>query len=180
MKKSSLATILCAIASAVAMPSQAAQISYSLQGLGGNEYRYDYSVLNDGSTGGAVGLFDILFDPALYDEASLTISSDPSLSAAWDQQVLASAPGVPAAFDVLATQGGIAVGDSLSGFSMTFNWLGTGQPGAQGFEIYDPESFALLQTGTTSPVPLPGTLGLLACGIGGLLLLQRRSTGTCR
>lgn len=156
----------------------ASTIEYSLQSLGGNNYRYSYTVSNDGTLPGgvAIQLFDILFDPSLYDETSLTIASTPALAADWSQQFLASAPSVPAAFDVYANGAGIASGNSANGFAIDFIWTGTGIPGAQSFQIYDPDTFALLETGTTQPtnaVPLPLSFPLFLSGLAGLMALVR-------
>jgi len=151
-----------------AQTSGASTISYELQDLGLNSYRYVYTVANDGTLpgGSAIQLFDILFDPALYQEASLTISSDPILAADWTQQIFASAPGIPAAYDVLANGSGITLGQQLSGFAVDFIWMGAGLPGAQVYEIYDSSTFDLLESGTTiSSVPLPGAGLLMASAL---------------
>lgn len=144
-------------------PARAIAIRYSLTPLGGDSYRYEYSVANDGTLpgAGAVRLFDVLFDPEAFEESSLAIATPSPLSDSWDEIVLASAPSVPAAYDALATAGGVANGASVSGFAVTFHWLGAGLPGSQPFEIYDPATFSLLETGVTAPVPEPA-VGLLA------------------
>jgi hypothetical protein len=119
-------------------------------------------------------LFDILFDPENYLESSLTIATPAPLSQNWDQLILASAPGVPAAYDVLALTGGIADGTNVAGFAVEFSWIGQGVPGAQPFEFYDPVTFALIEQGvTTSPVPVPGALWLLVSGLGALAGYRR-------
>jgi hypothetical protein len=115
-------------------------------------------------------LFDILFDPANFLESSLTISTPSPLALGWDQLILASAPGVPAAYDALATGGGIADGATVAGFAVEFTWIGTGLPGSQPFAIYDPSTFDLLSEGTTtSVVPIPAAAWLLGSGIAILL-----------
>ena len=57
--------------------AHAISVQYGLTSLGGNAYRYDYSIANDGSLGAGVPveLFDIYFDPTLYLESSLNIVS---------------------------------------------------------------------------------------------------------
>ncbi len=143
----------------------AATIFYESTALGGNQWRYDYVVLNDGSIAAEINLFDILFEPALYGPGSLSIVSDPVLTAGWDQVLLAPGISVPPAFDALAMEDGVSIGGYASGFAVTFSWLGTGLPGAQSFEIYNPNTFALLGTGTTTTVPLPASLSLFAAGL---------------
>ncbi|WP_045226209.1 hypothetical protein [Methyloterricola oryzae] len=159
----------------------ASLINFDLVDLGQNQFRYIYTIENDGTlpNGGDVLLFDILFDPALYRESSLIISSDPSLSASWDQQILASAPGIPATFDALSTGTGIGSGTSLTGFAIDFIWLGTGRPAGQQFEIYDPTTFDLLKAGSTTsvatPVPLPASLYLMLSSLMGYFVIGRRA-----
>ncbi len=161
---------------AAAGQSQASIINYTLTPLGGTNYRYDYTVTNDGSITSTVSLFDISFDPALYDELSLT---DLSTAADWAIAIFGSGVGIPAAFDAFATGAGIGVGQSLGGFAVSFSWLGGGSPGAQAFQIYDATTFDLLGEGVTtaaSPVPVPGTLGLLSLGLLGLAFTRRAIT----
>lgn len=178
MKKMFFAVVilLCLVPSI----SMGITIDYTLSSLGGSSYRYDYLVTNDGSLGPVVNvkLFDIAFDPALYDELSLSISTPASFNTDWYQQILASAPGSSALYDVSAFGSGIS--GSLGGFAVTFNWLGTtAGPGTQAFTIYDVDTFDLLEEGMTrpegiQPVPEPGTIVLLGAGLVGLAVIKRR------
>ena len=157
--------LLLLAAALAASGTQAAVISYQATQINGTTWRNDYTVLNDGPTSSRIRLFDILFDPALYKEVSLTIVSAPAIASDWDEMILASGVGVPAAYDVLAKGGGIGGGESVSGFAVRFVWLGTGTPASPRFEIYDPITFGLISSGTTSPVPAPVALSLLATGL---------------
>lgn len=84
------------------------------------------------------------------------------------------------AYDALALVGT----PSLSGpFSVSFEWLGTGAPGSQLFELYqyDPVydlvtvlDWGFTQPGTAAPVPEPGTVFLLSVGLAGILWLGQR------
>ncbi len=152
-------------------------VDYSLTNLGSGEYRYDYSITNNGSLGAGVPiqLFDIFFDPNLYQ--NLTIVTQPPLTSSWDAIILSAVGTSPALFDNLATGAGIPDGGTASGFAIQFLFTGSGAPGSQTFEISDPNTFAVLQTGTTVPatdntVPEPATFGtvglLLALGIRGV------------
>ncbi len=160
-------------------------VAYSLINLGGGEYQYDYSIYNNGTLGGGapVQLFDIAFDPVFY--SGLSIVTPNPLASQWTEQILAPVGSSPADLDVSAPQnGGIQVGSTASGFAVDFKWLGQGQPGSQAFQIFDPNSFAQLQSGNTitavpvsnlpggtpsSPTPLPGgpLVGGVTAGIGG-------------
>ena len=160
----------------VAPGLQAAGINYQATNIAGTTWRYDYTVFNDGAVVAEIRLFDILFDPASYAEASLQVASDAGLSGDWDQLILASGVGVPAAFDVMARGGGIGIGESVSGFAVSFTWLGNGSPGAQDIEIYDAATFQLLGRAVTSQVPGPPALWLLATGLLAAALPSARRT----
>jgi hypothetical protein len=163
-----------------ALPTYATVVQYQLLPLGGNDYRYVYTVTNDGSLGAgtAIELFDILFDPQRYDESTLQITTPAPLTNDWDQIFLASAPGVPAAYDAYALAGGITDGGLMSGFAVDFTWIGSGLPGSQPFVIYDPNSFDQLEAGTTvSSVPVPTAWWLLLSGVLALGTVARPVTG---
>lgn len=119
-----------------------------MDNISDQRYRYTYTVTNDGSLGSqvAVKLFDIQFDTTLYNESTLTITP---LQGDWDEMVLSSMPGDPPAYDAFSSVSGIPAGQNETGFSIEFDWLGNGEPGTQRFEIYDPGTFALLESGTT-------------------------------
>jgi hypothetical protein len=129
--------------------AKAIAVSYALVDLGGNLFRYEYTITNDPGAP-SIRLVDLFFDPSLYDETSLTDASSGAIATGWNRMFLASGIGVPAAFDALASDGGIPAGGSSSGFAVEFRWRGSGLPGAQGFEIYDPVSFVRLAAGTTT------------------------------
>lgn len=158
----------------VASNAPATTIQSTITAVGVDHYRAVYTVENDGTLGTALAGFSILFDPALYLESSLAIVTASPLADAWDETVLGSAVLVPAAYDVLALAGGIPVGSAAAGFAVEFTWLGPGAPGTQPFEVFDPTTFQVLETGTTTLVPDPGTMTLLAAGVGGLAGVRRR------
>ena len=147
--------------------SYAISIDYQLQNIGGNRYQYVYTVTNDGSLGAGVPvrLFDVLFDITLYDENTLAITTTAPLSADWNEMILLPVPGDPTAYDAFSATVGIPVGQSVSGFTVAFDWLGAGTPGTQPFEIYDPTTFALLESGTTRQLAIPPTNGNGAANI---------------
>lgn len=156
--------LLCSTRAAVATVS----IQYSVVPLGGNVYKYVYSISNSGGSP-AVQLFDILFDTSLYQESSLQIVTPAPLSTQWTQQILHSVPpALPAGYSALALSGGIPAGSTVSGFAVQFTWLGSGVPGAQPFQIFD-TSFNLLQSGASTQAPLTvpasSTLSLAVLGV---------------
>ncbi|MEO8444764.1 MAG: hypothetical protein ABI567_07150, partial [Gammaproteobacteria bacterium] len=72
---------------------------------------------------------------------------------------------------------GIASGQSVSGFAVSFTWLGAGTPGAQTFQIYDASTFGLLGSGTTTAVPAPTAFWLLTTAVAAAgFRMRRRST----
>jgi len=167
--------------SAVASPS--ISISYTLVPMGGNSYKYVYSITNNGTlTGSApVQLFDILFDTSQYQESSLQIVTPANLNAQWSQEILTGIPpAVPAAYDALALAGGVPAGTTVTGFAVQFTWLGSGTPGSQPFQIYDPTTFTLLQSGqtTSAPVSVPAasvlSLILISFGLALTVAFQTR------
>ena len=169
---------LLAALSAVPLAAEAVTIGYQLFPLGGNLYRYEYTVTNEGSLGAgvAVRLFDIQFDPADYGENSLAIVTPAPLSAQWQEFIFPSIPslGVNASYNAYAPSSGVAVGDSVTGFAVEFEWLGNpAGPGSQFFEIYDPLKLTVLETGMTS-IPLPGTLYLFGLGLVALTTVRHR------
>jgi hypothetical protein len=136
-------------------------IVYSLINLGAGEYQYDYSIYNNQTLGAGVPvqLFDLAFDPAFY--SGLSIVTPNPLASQWTEQIFPAVGSSPADFDVSTPQnGGIAVGSTVSGFAVDFTWLGPGQPGSQAFQVYDPNSFAQLQSGNTiTTVSFPNLQG---------------------
>lgn len=166
--------VAVALGMAISAPATAAIITYEAVNVAGNTWRYDYTVTNDGAITGEIELFDIEFDTALYDESSLASVSGAAITSAWDETFLAAGVGVSPYYDVLARSSGIATGESAGLFAVTFTWLGQGTPGAQVFEIYDPDTFELLGSGSTSAVPLPGAMGLMLPGALALAARARR------
>lgn len=160
-------------------------VGYNLAALGGSEYQYNYSVYNDGSLGPGVPvqLFDIFFSPALYQAGSLNIVTPDPPSSQWSEVILASVGTNPADYDAFALSGGIPVGDTVSGFTVQFEWIGPGLPGAQPFEISNPNTFSVLQSGetTSSTTPEPSTFWMftmtLAIFLAGLRGVKTSSLG---
>jgi len=150
----------------VLMPSAApaSVIRYEVTNLSGNTWQYDYSVEND-SLGGPLEELTVFFELGLYE--SLSVAATPQ---GWDGLVVQPDAQIPddGFFDALALAGGIAAGGGLGGFSVRFDWLGSGTPGPQLFDIVDPQSLDVLESGRTVPVPEPAALALLLVALAGL------------
>lgn len=167
-----------ALVMAYATCSHAVIIEYDLTSLGSASYQYDYRVINDDIS---VGLeeFTIYFDA--FDTANLAIIGSP---AGWDSISIQPDPLLPddGFFDALFLSSPLALGDSINGFSVIFDWIGGGAgPGSQLFEIYD-ASFNVVTSGNTveassdpHSVPEPTSIALIILSLLGLAV-QRHST----
>jgi len=132
----------------VPISASASAISFTPVNLAGNQWRYDYTISVPASEP-SVDEFTIFFGPTLY--SNLTVAATPL---GWDPLVIQPDAGIPADgfFDALSLVVGSTTGISQGGFAVSFDFLGVGTPGAQRFEIVDPNTFAPLQTGFTSAI----------------------------
>lgn len=169
------AAALAAVLLAGPPGARATVIDATLVPLGGAAYRWNYILTNDGSLGAGVALasFDLAFLTA-------TVTAWSELGggvADWDEYALPTFG--DDLFGADATPGGgIAVGGSAT-FSVDFTWSGAGTPGAQVYTVYDPDSFATLETGWTAVAAIaqPPTANLLGLPLAVLLArsLARRA-----
>lgn len=177
----SAGALLSAVFGAAAAP---VEIDYELIALSlPGQYEYRYTVTNV-SSADPVAWFSIDFDPLLYDESSLTITS--AGTGNWSELLLSSIQpgGDPAQLDAYEVGGTpLAVGDSLSGFSVRFTWLGGPDgPGSQSFALWDPASATIIGGGVTTlldepppgTVPEPSSLALALLAAGCLSASRRR------
>jgi len=149
----------------------AATVTYQANDLGAGRWEYLYSVIN--TTLPSVDEFTVYFEYGLY--ANLAIDNP---KPNWDGLVLnpdllLGAP-VSGIYDALALVSGIPQGSSEGGFRVSFDWVGTGMPGAQYFEVVNPTTYEVLASGTTTAVPLPGALLLLGSGLVTLIGLKKQ------
>lgn len=166
----------------IPLTSQATLIEYDVQNFAGNTWEYTYTVTND-TLASDIELIDVFFTLGLYENLAPTVTP-----AGWDPLVFQPDPAIPAdgLYDVLALfVPGIAPGDTLGGFGVQFDFLGTGTPSDQFFEIVDPFTFAPVDSGSTqasstgpAPVPEPSTIWLAGIGLVGLFGARKISTKT--
>jgi len=153
-------------------PVSATTINYGVNNIAGNTWEYTYAVSND-TLSVAIEEFTIFFDVGLYENLVA-----PSAPVDWDPLVIQPDPGLPdnGFYDALElTAVGIAPGNSVAGFSVQFDFLGAGTPGDQSFDIVNPITFGVIDSGVTrvSAVPLPAALWLFGSGILSLLGVVR-------
>jgi hypothetical protein len=167
IKQVLLALLLCAMSAA-----HATSIGYTATSLGGTQWRYDYTVSNT-TLAVPIEEFTVFFSVGTYANLQ-NVSTAPG----WDMLLVQPDPAIPASgyLDALALAGGIVPGATATGFSVTFDYLGAGSPGAQPFAILDPVSFIELETGITQPaaIALPSTPWLLLAGVLALAYQRRR------
>ncbi|MCJ7777536.1 MAG: PEP-CTERM sorting domain-containing protein [Sedimentisphaerales bacterium] len=140
------------------------EIRYQTSDLGSGRWQYNYDVTNISLTV-PIEEFTIWFDYGLYKNLAV---ETPDTPVGWDQIVIQPelVLGDDGYYDALALTSGIGVGQMVSGFAVRFDWLGTGVPGPQFYEIIDPVTFETIDSGWT--IPEPATL--LVLGLGSLIL----------
>jgi hypothetical protein len=142
--------------------AQQSRITYEAADLGSNTWQYDYIVSNI-TLAIPIEEFTVYFDEELYQNLAI-IEPTPG---GWDAIVWQPESGLGSgAFDAMATGLGIDMGGTAGGFSVKFDWLGTGSPAAQYYEIINPVDFTVIGSGYTVPEPstclfmLPGLVWL--------------------
>ena len=164
-----LAGVTCLFLTSM-QPATATSINYDVSNITGNTWEYTYTVNND-TLGFDIDEFTVYFDFGLYESLSATATP-----ASWDPLMVEpdnflSNDGF---YDALALSGGITPGSSLGSYSVRFNYLGAGAPGSQRFEIVDPFTFDVLDSGQTNLVPVPAAVWLFGSGLIGLIVVARR------
>jgi len=155
---------LCLGAAGFGVPKT--QIWYSAEELDGGRWQYNYEVANISLTV-PIKEFTIWFEYGLYEK--LSVETPPVLPpGGWDEMVIQPEPVLEddGAYDAKALGLGVEIGHTAGPFTVSFNWLGDSiTPGSQFYEIIDPVTFEIIDSGWT--VPEPGTI--LLFGLGGMI-----------
>jgi hypothetical protein len=158
------------------MSANAVTVESTLLSLGGNSYQFNYTITNDDIVSG-FDEFSIYFDNTSYDNLAVVASH-----ADWDSAIIPAELFLPLnhpdVFDSIALVQPLGLGETISGFSVSFDWIGVGLPGVQNFDVIDAGSYTILQSGTTTlaapEVPVPASLPLLASALTGLAIVRQR------
>lgn len=140
--------------------------------LGQDLWQYHYQI--DGSLDQFWSI-NILFNPSEY--GALTGVS--AGGGNWDTLLIDPDPFLPDNGYFNASVSSL-IAQTSAQFDVSFVWLGSGTPGAQGFEVYD-DFFNLVETGQTSlpsTVPEPGTLMIMVAGLLSLVMVRRARAST--
>lgn len=160
--------LLLALMLVVSQSANATLITYDLDHVTGNTYQYNYTVHN--SLAFDIDYFVIYFSHPETENLASALPAD------WDPIIAEPDPFFGDGFVEWFTLGsGIAQSDTLSGFSVQFDWLGgPSGPSSQSFDVFDPFTFDILDSGQTSTVavPEPATIPLFLLG---LIWLKRKS-----
>jgi len=157
-------------------------LSYELFQIDGTQWQYNYTLFNDSEF--IIEEFSVWFDYNLYSE--LQLQSTPDVSAEWDEWI--SQPNSDFAanglYDPFALTGNeVQPGETISGFAVSFNWLGSGSPSSQPFDIIDPTNYSvplfsgetILDTPHVIPVPSAGLLATFGIATVFSYIRKRRS-----
>lgn len=162
--------VLSAAAVAAMASAHAALLTTQAQSLGGTQWQLDFSIANDGTPASFEGV-TLYFDRALF--ANL---SDAVAPAGWDPLLFQpdTVLGSDGAYDVLADAAHVlSAGQTVQGFSLRFDFLGSVLPTAWSYDLYRLDATSgdieILGSGRTveavTAVPLPATLALALLGL---------------
>ena len=148
------------------------RITYNIAEIGPGHWEYLYTVENIDLTAG-IEQFIVWFDFSLYDNLAITTVYPPARD--WTESIVEPGPTAadPGRYEAItqASPQAITIGHSAGGFAVSFDWLGTGDPGPQFYEILEPFTTNVIDSGWTI-VPEPLTITLL--GLGALVLCSHK------
>ena len=157
-----------------AAPSQATVIEQSSSLIAGNRYEFSFSVSND-TLAVPIEEFAILFDFNVFENLGDVVAP-----ADWDPIVFQPDLGLSSdgIFDAFALGAGIGVGATLGGFSVQADFLGVDLPLSLPFEILDPVTFDVVDSGSTAvtqtAVPEPSSALVVGGVVSGFFVARRR------
>ena len=127
-------------------------VQYQALDLGNGRWQYVYDVQND-SWVQSIKEFTVWFDRAKYRNLQVATPNPPAAN--WNEMVAQPDPVLhdDGFYDALAVGSGISLGSHVAGFTIAFDWLGSGKPGPQSFDIVDPITFQTKYSGVTLPEP---------------------------
>ena len=139
------------------------QVDYELLDLSNGRWQYNYQITNL-SLDAPITEASFLFDGGLY--ANLEVASQ-NIPSGWnesaDVQPNIGPPEWEGLYAVWTEGQGIGPGQTSRWYSVSFDWIGAGEPGAQEYEVYD-ANFTELDKGITQLIPEPTALFLLVSG----------------
>ena len=156
MQKLIYKIIICTVASmSVCAFGTDTQVRYRLTDLGSGRWQYTYDLTNCSLDAG-IEEFTIWFDYGLYENLAIATQNPPAVD--WDEIIWQPDPviGSNGGYDGLVevTTLAIGVGQTVSNFSVSFDWLGQGTPGSQFYEIVNPVTFEAIDSGYTMPATI--------------------------
>ena len=169
MKTSGLVCLVVLLGSVFSFGGILTEINCRLTDQGAGLWMCEYEVINTNLDTPAKG-FDIFFDPGLY--SNITFPDGGSVDQ-WNEVIAYDIDfnlSKYTTYGAMENGSGILPGGSVSGFVVTFSWLGSNIPQPQDYQIYD-SSFDVLDSGQTVIVPEPATFLLFA---GTALLVRKR------
>lgn len=169
---------LMSVVGALMLPFSAANagvVDYTVTNISGNQWRYDYTI-NNPTPGLAFDEVTIYFTEGVYE-----LLTDATAPAGWDALAIDPDSGIPADgfYDVLNLGGLLSDGETVTGFSVGFTFLGAGTPGAQSFDLIYSRDFSVAYSGRTAAIAAPGqvpeptSLGLALIALGGVVVAKR-------
>lgn len=154
----------------VCSQAEATTITYNATPSAGLSFDLLFEVTND-TLGSDIEEFTIFFELGTFENLSNAV-----MPVDWDPLLIEPDPGIPddGFADFLALGTPIGIGETLGGFGLSLELIGTSLPVILAFDVIDPNTFGILDSGfatlTSSvpdpePVPAPATLWLLLTGI---------------
>ena len=134
---------------------------YKVDNLGAGRWQYQYKVTNN-NLSDPIKEVTIWFGYGSY--ANLSVNTPNPPAGSWSELVVQPEPVIKddGFYDTLTLGSGISAGQSAGLFSVTFDWRGTGTPGAQFYEVVNPVTYQTIASGYTAPEP--GSVLLLGFG----------------